>query len=166
MLQELQRFHKSCISTENNVAQNTLWLHCVFPTMEVKPNLKYSSKYLRFLSMATIERYNMFLPDCWLQFHNNNNLLLSKTTTVLKQDRPSASIDTSDIPLVVYFTSDLDNRRARLWMIKLTHWTMQQWSDDGKTYLLFRLRPRMHTLPIIFCNILYFCKSYFATYDI
>jgi len=46
----------------------------------------------------------MFLPDCWLQFHNNN-VLVSKTTTVLKQDRPSASIDTSNIPLVVYFTS-------------------------------------------------------------
>ena len=33
--------------------------HCgftvFFPTLEVKPNLKYSSKYLRFLSMATIE---------------------------------------------------------------------------------------------------------------
>jgi len=43
------------ISKENNVAQNTLWLHCVFPTMEVKPNLKYSSKYLRFLSTATVE---------------------------------------------------------------------------------------------------------------
>jgi len=26
-----------------------------FPTMKVKPNFKYSSKYLRFLSMATIE---------------------------------------------------------------------------------------------------------------
>jgi len=25
-----------------------------FPPMEVKPNFKYSSKYLRFLSMATI----------------------------------------------------------------------------------------------------------------
>jgi len=98
----------------------------------------------------------MFLPDCWLQFHNNNNLLVSKTTTVLKQDRPSASIDTSDIPLVVYFTSDFDNRRARLWMIKLTDWTLQQWFDDGKTYLLFRLRRRMHTLLIIFCNILWY----------
>jgi len=99
----------------------------------------------------------MFLPDCWLQFHNNNNnLLVSKTTPVSKQDRPSASIYTNDIPLVIYFTSDFDNRRARLWIIKLTGWTLQRWSDDGKTYLLFTLRLRMHTLPIIFCNILWY----------
>jgi len=101
-------------------------------------------------------RYNMFLPNCWLQFHNdnNNNLLVSKATVVLKQDRPSGSIYTSDIPLMIYFTSNFDNRRARLWLIKLTDWTLQRWSDDGKMYLLFRLRLRMHTLPIIFCNIL------------
>jgi len=61
----------------------------------------------------------MFLPECWLQFHNNK-LLVPKTTTVLKQDRPSTSIDTSNVPLVVYFISDFDNRRERLWMIKLT----------------------------------------------
>ena len=65
----------------------------------------------------------MFLPDYWLQFHNNN-MLVSKTTTVLKQDRPSASIDTSNIPLVVYFNSDFDNRRAGLYLIKLTDWTL------------------------------------------
>ena len=57
--------------------------------------------------------------DCWLQLHNNN-LLVSKITTVLKQERPNASTDTSNIPLVVYFISDVDNRRAGLWMIKLT----------------------------------------------
>jgi len=55
----------------------------------------------------------MFLPECWLQFHNNK-LLVPKTTTVLKQDRPSTSIDTSNVPLVVYFISDFDNRRERL----------------------------------------------------
>jgi len=60
----------------------------------------------------------MFLPDCWLQLHNN--LLISKTTTVLKQERPNASTDTSNNPLVVYSTSDIDNRHVRLWMIKLT----------------------------------------------
>jgi len=57
---------------------------------------------------------------------------------------------------MVYYTSDFDNGRARLWMIKLTDWTLQRWSDDGKTYLLLRLRLRMHTLPIIFCNILWY----------
>jgi len=91
--------------------------------------------------------------DCWLQLHNNN-LLVSKTTTVLKQERPNASTDTSNIPLVVYFTSDIDNRRAGLWMIKLTDsCTTLVWRR--KMYLLFRLRVRMHTLPTIFCNILF-----------
>jgi len=56
-------------------------------------------------SIIILWRYNMFLPDCWLQFHNNNNLLVSKTTTVLKQDRPSASIDTSDMLHRLWFTS-------------------------------------------------------------
>jgi len=95
----------------------------------------------------------MFPPDCWLQVHNNM-LLASKTTTVLEQERPNRSIDTSIIPLVVYFTSNFDTRRTGLWIIKLTDWTVQRWSDDGKTYLLFRLRLRIHTLPIIFCSIL------------
>jgi len=91
----------------------------------------------------------MFLLDCSLQFHNNKLLI----STVLEQAQPNTSTDTSNIPLVVYFTSDFDNRRARLWMIKLTDWTVQRWSDDGKTYLLFWLRFRMHTLPIIICKI-------------
>jgi len=74
----------------------------------------------------------MFLPDCWLQLHNNN-LLVSKTTIVLlEQERPNASVDTSNVPLVAYFTSGFHNRRARLWMIKLTDWTAQQWSDNGR----------------------------------
>jgi len=97
----------------------------------------------------------MFLPECWLQFHNNK-LLVSKTTTVLEQERPNASVDTSNIPLVVHFTSGFGKRRARLWMInhsnRLDSTTVD---DDGETYLLFRLRLRMHTLPVIFCNILW-----------
>ena len=74
-------------------------------------------------------------------------------TTVLEQEQPNASLDTSNIPLAVYFTSDFDNRRARLWMIKLTDWIVQRWSDDGKTYMLFS------------CD--FGCihnQSYFATY--
>jgi len=51
----------------------------------------------------------MFLPDCWLQFHNNK-LLISKTTTVLEQEQPNTSLDTSNKPLVVYFSSNFDNR--------------------------------------------------------
>jgi len=94
----------------------------------------------------------MFLPDCWLQFHNNK-LLLSKTTTVLEQEQLYTSIDISNIPLVVYFTSDFDNRRVGLWMIKLTDWTVQRWFDDEKTYMIFS------------CNFgCIHCQSYFATY--
>jgi len=62
----------------------------------------------------------MFLPDCWLQF------LVSKTTTVVEHEQLNTSIDTSNIPLVVYFTSDFDDRRAGLRMIKLTDWTVQR----------------------------------------
>ena len=52
---------------------------------------------------------------CWLQLHNtSDNLLASKTTTALKQERPNASVDTSNVPLVVYFTSDIDNSLAGL----------------------------------------------------
>jgi len=55
------------------------------------------------------------LPDCWLQRHNtSDNLLVSKTTSVLKQERPNVLTDTSNILVVVYFTSDTDNRRAGL----------------------------------------------------
>jgi len=68
-------------------------------------------------------------------------MLVSKTTTVLKQDRPSATIDTSNIPLVVYFTADFNNRRARLWM------TMER-----------RIRSSGCDFGCIHC------QSYFATY--
>jgi len=53
----------------------------------------------------------MFLPDCWLQLHDNK-LLISKTTTVSEKERPDASVDTSNVSLVVFVTSDFDNRRA------------------------------------------------------
>jgi len=39
---------------EEHCAKHTV-ASLFFPTMEVKPNLKHSSKYLCFLSMATIE---------------------------------------------------------------------------------------------------------------
>jgi len=56
-----------------------------------------------------------YLPDYWLQRHNtSDNLLVSKTTSVLNQERPNVSTDTSNILLVVYFTSDADNKRAGL----------------------------------------------------
>jgi len=94
----------------------------------------------------------MFLPDFWLQFHNNK-LLVSKTTTVLEHEQLNTSIDTNNIPLVVYFTLDFDDRRAGLWMIKLTDWTVQRCSDDEKTYLIFSFDfGCIH------------CQSYFATF--
>ena len=108
----------------------------------------------------------MFLPECWLQFHNNK-LLVSKTTTVLEQERPNASVDTSNIPLVVYFTSGFDKRRARLWMINHNNRLDSTTVDgDGETYLLFRLRLRMHTLPVIFCNILWYLNWYLQHYKL
>ena len=102
-------------------------------------------------SIMILWRHNMFLPDCWLQFHNNNNLLVSKTTTVLKQDRRSALIDTSDIALVVYFTSEFDNRRARLWMIQIGLY------NGGLT-----MERRICSSGCYFGCI--HCQSYFATY--
>jgi len=30
---------------------------------------------------------------------------------------------------VFFFISDLDNKRAGLWLIKLTDWIVQRWSD-------------------------------------
>jgi len=41
--------------------------------------------------------------------------------------------DTSKIPLVFYVTSDFDNTRDKLFMTKLTDWTVQRSSDSGKT---------------------------------
>jgi len=60
------------------------------------------------------------------------------------------------IPLVVYFPSDFDDRRAGSWMIKLTDCTLQRWSDDENTYLIFS------------CDFgCIHCQSYFATsYDV
>jgi len=48
---------KPNISTENNVAQNTLWLHCVFSNYGCKTKFQigYSLKYLCYLSMAIVE---------------------------------------------------------------------------------------------------------------
>jgi len=53
MLYELQKFHQ--LSTENNVAQTHYGFSVLFPSVEVKSESKYSSKYLRFLSMVRIE---------------------------------------------------------------------------------------------------------------
>jgi len=70
---------------------------------------------IRNKSIIILSQLEYALPDRWLQLHNTtDNLLVSKITTVLKQERPNASIDASNIPLVVYFTSDIDNRRAGL----------------------------------------------------
>jgi len=70
----------------------------------------------------------MFSPDCWLQLHDNK-LLVSKTTTVLEKELPNTSVDTSNMSLVVFFTSDFDNRRAGLWLQKLTDWIVQRQTD-------------------------------------
>jgi len=74
----------------------------------------------------------------------------------VEQERPNASNDKSNMPLAIYFITDFDNRRGGLRMIKLTDWTVQRWSEDGKIYLFFRLQFRIHTLPIKFCNILWY----------
>jgi len=50
---ELRRFHK--FSTENNVAQNTLWLFCVFASYGGKTKFQILCKILAFLSMLRIE---------------------------------------------------------------------------------------------------------------
>jgi len=55
----------------------------------------------------------MFLSDWWLHLHDNK-LLVSKTTTVLERERPSASVDANNMSLVVFFTSYFNNRRAGL----------------------------------------------------
>jgi len=60
-------------------------------------------------------------------------LLVSKATTVSEQEQPNTSLDTSIIPLVVYFNSDFDNRRPRSCIIKLTDWIVKRQSDDRKT---------------------------------
>ena len=53
MLYELRRFHKLSISTENNVAQNTQWLHCAVSNYRGKTKFQiYSSKYLHFLPLV------------------------------------------------------------------------------------------------------------------
>jgi len=57
----------------------------------------------------------------------------------LKRKRPNVSIDTSNILLVVYFSSDFDSRRARLWMTKLTGWTVRKRSGDGKDVSVLQL---------------------------
>jgi len=84
---------------------------------------------------------NFTIISCWYQRLN-----------CLEQEQPNASLDIRNIPLVVYFTSDFDNRHAGLCMIKLKDWIVQRWSNDGKTYLLFS------------CDFgCIHCQSYFAT---
>jgi len=72
--------------------------------------------------------------------------LVSKTATVSEQERPNASIDTSSIPLVIFFTSDFDNRRAEFWMMKLTGLIIQLHNcgmTTEKRSLIFRSRLRI-----------------------
>ena len=101
-------------------------------TMEAKQNFKYSSKYLAFLvhgenrneSIMILLRVECFYltASCSLQF---KKLLVSKTATVLEQERANASIDTGNIPLVIFFTWDFDNRGVGLWMMKLIDWIVK-----------------------------------------
>jgi len=49
MLYELQRFHQHNISTENNVAQNTLWLHCAFSNYGGETKLQILFKIFAFV---------------------------------------------------------------------------------------------------------------------
>jgi len=91
----------------------------------------------------------MFLPDCWLQLHNNKPLVLEQERSnalVLEQERSNASVDTSNMPLVVYFTSHFDNRRAGVWLIKLTDWIVQRICSSGCDFGCI--------LPIILSHIL------------
>jgi len=85
-------------------------------------------------------------------------LLVSNTTAVLEHEQLNTSIDTSNIPLVVYFTSDFDDRRAEMRMIELTDWTVQRLSDDEKTYVIFSCNfGCIHCQSyFIFCNILWY----------
>jgi len=50
---ELRRFHK--LGTENNVAQNTLWLLCAFASYGGKTKFQMLFKILAFLSILGIE---------------------------------------------------------------------------------------------------------------
>jgi len=50
------------------------------------------------------------------------------------------------MPLVVYFTSDFDNRRAGVWLIKLTDWIVQRICSSGCDFGCI--------LPIILSHIL------------
>jgi len=63
--------------------------------------------------------------------------------------RPNASVDTSNMPLVVFFTSDFDNRRAGFWLIKLTDWIAQR-------------RSNVSALQVATSDA--YCQSYYATY--
>jgi len=128
MLYKLRRFHKPSISTENNVAQNALWLHSVFSNYGGKTKFQMLFKILAFLvhgnnrneSNTAGGRICFYLSagcnfttiSCWYQrlqlFKNKNNQI---------------NLFTKAIPFSLYtnnITSDFDNRRARFRMTKLT----------------------------------------------
>jgi len=119
MLYELRRFPQHQ-QRKQRCTKHTMAPLC-FSNYGGKTKFEILFKILAFLvhgnsrngNIIILWKQNMFLPECWLQFHNNK-LLVSKTTTVLEQERPNASVDTRYIPLVVYFTSDFDKRHARL----------------------------------------------------
>jgi len=89
---------------------------------------------------------NMFLPDC-RQLHNIK-LPVSKTTTVLKKERPNASVDTRNTRLVLLFTSDYDKTcRIVVDRVDCTTVVSRICSSGCDFRFLF-------TLPIILCKIL------------
>jgi len=92
----------------------------------------------------------MFLTDCWLQLHDNK-LLIPTTATVSEKERPDASVDINNMSLVVFFTSDFDNRSAGLRLKKLTDWIVQWWPDVSALQIANWMHIVNHKYYAIYC---------------
>jgi len=57
---ELRRFHQ--LSTENNVAQNTVWLHCAFADYGIKTKFQILFKILAFLVHDKNRNESIIIP--------------------------------------------------------------------------------------------------------
>jgi len=161
---ERRRFNKLSISTENNIAQNTLWLHCSISHSRGKTKFPMFFKIIAFLvhnknwneciiirlqveqSIYLTASCNVTMPS---SLHQNLQLFWNKNGQIRQWHKQNTACGLSHLGFRQYTWWIVDDKTNRLLC------TTVVWQRKDLGYLLFGLRLRMHTLPIVFWNILW-----------
>jgi len=164
MLYERRRFLKLSISTENNIAQNTLWLHCSVSNYGGKTKFQMLFKILAFLvhykkwyeyiitrlqgeqSIYLTDSCNVTMPS---SLHQRLQLFWNKNGQMRQWHKQNTACGLRHLGFRQYTWWIVDDKTMRL------NCTTIVWQRKDVGYLHFWLRLRVHTLPIIFWNILW-----------